>query len=317
MYVVLFKRKIMKQRNCILQMWKLAIVGCLFFMVGCDDEKALEATPYTEEMPFEFPQGKNQWDREIQKIQEDMGVYIVYKDFQTKDLNRGWVIPRPQDIFVGEGLTDVQVPFYFNFVRDNLFRFLNKDFVRPILPKYFYLVNDLHVESNKERKYDVSDKFDGLDFWAISFTDEKIEKLKDEDVKQRRNRMVYAVILKGLEDGFVAEPAGFTDGVDYRKALSYYPTNADYFLNRGFVHYVKEDFTVESPINDIGVLTNKNADFLCYVRQILFETPEKFKAKYPQADYALINRRYQMVLNHFKKNYHLDLSAIALGEPVE
>ena len=181
MYVVLFKRKIMKQRNCILQMWKLAIVGCLFFMVGCDDEKALEATPYTEEMPFEFPQGKNQWDREIQKIQEDMGVYIVYKDFQTKDLNRGWVIPRPQDIFVGEGLTDAQVPFYFNFVRDNLFRFLNKDFVRPILPKYFYLVNDLHVESNKERKYDVSDKFDGLDFWAISFTDEKIEKLKDEE----------------------------------------------------------------------------------------------------------------------------------------
>lgn len=303
----------MRSKNCLLQLWKLLIVGSLFIGTSCEDEKALEATPYEEELPYEFPQGKNEWDREIQKIQENFGIYVVYKGFKTKDLNRGWVIPRPQEIFVGNGLTDDQVSFYFDFVRDNLFRYLDPDFARPLLPKYFYLVDDMHVESDQERKRDVSDKFDGLDFWAISFTDDKIEKLTDADIKQARNKIVYALILKGVEDEVITEPTGFTDGVDYRTALSYYPGNENYFLNRGFVYYVKEDFTRESVIEDLGVLTNKNADLLCYVRQILFETPDKFQAKYPQADYALINRRYRQVLNHFKMNYHLDLNAIALG----
>ena len=58
-----------------------AIIMGLF--ASCYDEKALTPTEDGEGMSrYEFPQGTNAWDKDIEEIAEKFNVYLIYKDLR-------------------------------------------------------------------------------------------------------------------------------------------------------------------------------------------------------------------------------------------
>ena len=53
----------------------LALLG----LASCTDDDGVGTVQRVDLLDFEFPQGNDPWDREIEQIAKDWGMYIIYK----------------------------------------------------------------------------------------------------------------------------------------------------------------------------------------------------------------------------------------------
>ncbi len=297
----------------------LAVSLCMIMLISACSKEEEELTSLDLFSPtrFDFPQGDNPWDDKIVEIQQEFGVSLIYKDFSDKDLNKNWTSASGA-IYYGNNLNDEQAEFYVNFLKDHVFKYVNKDIFKQIKAQYYYLVDSLH---NTIGTFIVPHeiKTDGLDFWAICFLPEHIESFKNNDetfIKRRRNNAIYPIIEKAVERGVIEEPANFKKGIDYSTALKYRDYDSDnenYFLRRGFVNKVYTDFSRYTYNSSISRLSGEYEDYLQYIRIAMFLTKEDFKTLYPESEYPLVNSRYEMVVDHIKTNYNIDLQNISAG----
>ena len=58
---------------------KLFIIAlsCIFMMTGCYHEDDVTPSGNYSVLRFEFPQGDNSWDKEIEEIHNKYGVYLI------------------------------------------------------------------------------------------------------------------------------------------------------------------------------------------------------------------------------------------------
>ena len=149
-------------------------------------------------------------------------------------------------------------------------------------------------------------------------------------LKNRRNVFLYLMIEAAMQKNIIKEPLNFRDNMNYTKKIytdmdiedgKASIENPDYYMNRGFIMQIDRTFTDEHTPYTIEDYTNETVeeetyphrDFLFYVRASMFYTKAEFQAKYPPTIYPFINERYNMVIDHMKNIYSIDLEGIAKG----
>ena len=284
---------------------------------SCYKEDPIVATPMRDDLLFEFPQDNQDYDRRIQKIQEEYGTYVIYKDIDQNLLNRAWINLYPSMTLVADPVKEEHINNYLDQLQAHLFDYCDSELMKSYFPKYFFLVNNLHRVDNGVDKAHMVAKTDGVDFWAFSLK-EKDGVMQTVNIRQARLTLAYALIKNAFDEGKIQVPASFYDGVDYKNPI-YDAIYSDgtahewHYQQRGFVKYVQPSFESESRTTDITVVASDGEDFLMYVRKILYTTPAQFISEHSR--WELVMKRYQIVLNMFN-DLGIDLSAISEGPAI-
>lgn len=287
----------------------------LLAAVSCGKEDTIDPTPMRDDLLFEFPQDNQEYDRKIQRIQEEYGTYVIYKDITDNLLNRAWINLYPSMTLTASAVAPEHIDSYVDWLENNLFCYFGSTPLKKFFPRYFFIVDNLHRVENGIDKAHMPAKTDGVDFWAFSRKASSSGVLQSFDEKTVRITFAYALIKTAFEQGQIQVPSSFYQGIDYKNPVY----NAIYndgtvhewhYQLRGFVKYVQPTFEYESPATDISVISMAGEDFLMYVRKILFSTPSQFISE--NARWDLVMSRYQIVLDVFK-DLGIDLGAISEG----
>lgn len=316
MYLLLFVnyliRVVMKKKLLL-----YIALGISLFVLSCSDDGELPLKDDFVSCRFEFPQGTSAADKEIQRIHEEAGVYLIYKKITSRDLNWNWTDPKGTS-YEGTMIREEDITFYLEFLNGNLLKYVEGQYLKNALPVYFYFLE--HLESIKGSRPTVVElRTDGLDFWALALSKEELEALSGQERAELRNRLVYPVLKKLVSKGQIIAPDNFFVGIDYETTLSKKPTTStggrdkNYYLYRGFVDFVDESDFQYTDIPSISMVKATNADLLSYIRIALYYPEEAFQEEYPRETYSLVNDRYQIITSYLKKVYNIDLKAIAKG----
>ena len=130
----------------------LALLG----LASCTDDDGVGTVQRVDLLDFEFPQGNDPWDREIEQIAKDWGMYIIYKNVDSTHLNRMWTTPIYNDpIYVCTTPSNEEIQIYLDLVKEWLLGGMdkNKEEDRRSLPYYLYLVNDLNDGNPRSQTY--------------------------------------------------------------------------------------------------------------------------------------------------------------------
>lgn len=257
----------------------------LLGFASCGDDDNIGFVDKVDLQSFEFPQGDDSWDKEIEQIAKEWGLYIIYKDVDSTHLNRMWTSPIYYDpIYVCKTPSDEDIQVYLDLVKTWLLGSLdkNKEADRKQLPFYLYLVNDLNDGNPRSRTYQknhIQFKKDGLDYWSLSFTSEELEAgLTSEIIHNVACSFSYPGLKVRFSSGEYKIPDEFATMSDYESRIgiryysfeqfkidnpwapdSYYtesimvhpseqdPENA--FKRRGFAPEIGEDF---KPVTTVG-----------------------------------------------------------------
>lgn len=254
-------------------------------MTACYDDDEVHGQPTYNLIGFDFPQGDQPWDKEIEQIAKEWGMYIIYKDVTTAHLNQGWnnhVKNAP--IYTCSTPSGEQVQEYLKLVKDWLLNSLdkNKPEDRKQLPYYFYLVNDFQDSNPDSPTFEEHTmlKQDGANYWTLSFTsDELVAGLTKEQKHTVACAFSYPSMKARFESGeykiapgFAAlsnyeDPIGtrfysmeqwladnpWAEGQEflYETIVSPYERNMENaYQHRGFFPTVREDFRLVTDFED-------------------------------------------------------------------
>lgn len=162
------------------QIYWMLLLSLLGF-ASCGDDDNVGFVEKTSLIQFDFPQGNDPWDKEIEQIAKDWDMYIIYKDIDSTHLNQMWTNPIYYDpIYVGKQVSNEEVQIYLNLIKEWLLGSLdiNKQADKDQLPYYFYILNDFNDGNPRSRTYQknhVRIKKDGFNYWSLSFTTEELE----------------------------------------------------------------------------------------------------------------------------------------------
>jgi lipoprotein len=258
------------------------LVG-LMALCSCADDK-LGEVPVHDLNRFEFPQGNNPWDKEIEQIANDWGMYIIYKNVDSTNLNQVWTMPDFRNpIYVCDEPSDEQIQEYLRIIEEGLLTTLDKakENDRKQLPVYLYLVNNFRDNNQKSETYGktVQIKLDGFDYWSLSFTDQEWEEgISAQTTHKITCAFGYPKIEAALLSGEISIPSEFSRISDYTTRIGttyisfeqflkdnmyllgmpeamqkmiyentvrdYERDNANVYTHRGFVPDLSKDFVV-------------------------------------------------------------------------
>ena len=111
-------------RNKVLQVVIIILWGC----VACTDDDNVKNMNSFNMLRFDFPQGNNPWDKEIEQIAQEWGMYIIYKNVDSTDLNRTWTSSYDTSIpiYVCDEPTDKEIQLYLELIKEWLLGSLDK-----------------------------------------------------------------------------------------------------------------------------------------------------------------------------------------------
>ena len=264
---------------------KQNILWLLLFVVAglasCRDDDPIGVVEMDNLLQYEFPQGTNEWDKEIEQIAKDWGMYIIYKDIDSMALNMTWSTrPTENDpVLVAEPITDEEVPVYLDLVKNYLLANMDNTKKEDLqeLPYYFYFVKDLNDGNPNSATYQqmsLQIYKEGFNYWALSFTSEDLEGgLSAASTHKAACAFTYPGLQSRFRSGEYVVPAEFASISDYetRVGIRYvsledyiaqygemlgtmmyeYSVGPDekdevnYYRNRGFAPVVSENFEIE------------------------------------------------------------------------
>lgn len=303
---------------------------------SCYDEKALTPTEDGEGMSrYEFPQGTNSWDKDIEEIAEEFNVYLIYKNFKHADFNRAWSGGGLGIEYYGEDLSDEYAELSTRFMKEHVFAYLNEKIIPKVLPMYYYMVYDLHVINDIMGmfvfKNPQTDYYQGLDFWAICLVGEdpadsgmlpggeKIDfPTTKEEFFSRRGDVLKTILIKSFEKGNIEVPAGFETGFDYKTEIVYHDyeiDNENHYLKRGFPGQMGTFHGGMSYLESI-TKTNNARNFQDYICFGMYYSTAELDELYPRAEFPLLREKRDFVVKYLKTTYGLDLEAINEGPEI-
>ena len=179
----------------------LALLGCC---VSCgDDQNDLGPLSNVDLQPFEFPQGDDPWDKEIEQIAKDWGMYIIYKNVDSTQLNRQWTTSTDggRKLYNCETPDGEDIQLYLGIVKEWLLGSMdktNKDDLKS-LPYYLYLVNNYGYKDDENQLVPVMLNKNGFNYWSFSLT---TEVLAGEIDKERTHTIACAFSYPALDTRF-------------------------------------------------------------------------------------------------------------------
>lgn len=217
---------------------KIAIVtlAALSTFSACR-EKEDEITPSGNYSPIRggFPQGDSELDKRIYQIQQDYGVYLLYKDVTEEDMNRTWESAGTNNILIAGDEIDREngkwdlpqehLSFYVEFFQEYIFPNITTEFAKSTFPIKIYMIHNLREEprdfgDDEEEKEEENEgtganpnknlHIGTFDNWVISFP-EDIVKGTDSDsiLKQQRCIFMVNVIKNAINKGEITSPKEF------------------------------------------------------------------------------------------------------------
>ena len=213
----------------------------LLGLASCGDDDKIVTVEKVDLLRFDFPQGNDPWDREIEQIAKDWGMYIIYKGVDSTHLNRRWTIPQYNEpIYVCSTPSSEDIQVYLNLVKEWLLGNLDKNKAsdRSQLPVYLYLVNNLldgNPHSPTYKRGHISLKKDGMDFWCLSFMSEELAAgLTPEMI----HNIACSFSYPGLKARFLSGEYKIADDFAYM---------SDYDSPIGIRYYSLEDWLQDNP----------------------------------------------------------------------
>lgn len=311
-----------------------SLIFLLATLVACDDEKTL--FPRSEDASsisrFEFPQGSNSWDSDLEEIANTFGTIPIYTAFDTLDLNQAWAGAFTIKYY-GEPLSDEYAIFYTDFFKNQVFSFLKPELCKGVLPNYIYLVDDLRqVVAGAIGYAPLLCFWGGLDYWAFSFRAKEenlayydygsiiIRPYKPYDLpktpweyKMRRTVILQNILAKMVEKGKIVIPADFQTGgaFDYSKKFSISVNAENYYMKLGYLGSMLAaayDFT---PLQT-NVTMDAKTNFASYLKLGMRYTRDSVLIKYPEDKYPLIIRYYDFTVKYMKDKYDWDITRMAV-----
>lgn len=169
----------------------------------------------------------------------------------------------------------------------------------------------------------VPTKFDGIDYWAISFTHSQTQQTDKKALHRMRYSFINQILTQMKQDGRIVDPDGLRDGLDFTTSLNRNnASNPNYVYNRGFIEWIDEDMrkgSMWSISTSYYRAPNYNSGghyvdfFLSYVRAAMTYSREAFYKEYPKEKYPLVAERFELAISYMKEKHGVDLQAIALG----
>lgn len=361
-------------------------VASLITMTACTpSEDPITPSGNYSVLRMEFPQGNNSWDEDIKEIHDKYGVYLLYKDITPADLNRKWTGIGTGKLYYGDDVPGTEVPYYVDFFKNNVFPYASTEMIQKNFPVKIYLQKDFRgVDPNLGGGDDsgtggtggtgtggtgtggtgtgtgtgsteiyipdvagfTPTKFDGFDYWAISFSNtelywlQKRAELKDKENKTdvekaelakanealavKRFSFINQFLTSQRMDNTLPEPEGLRDGMDFVSRLDRSnPNHKNYVFNRGLIRWVDDNGVEEGSLWSIATTYYKQPNynssgmyrdfFSLYIRAAMRFSPEEFYEKYPKEKYPLISEKYELVVRYMKDKYGIDLPGIAKG----
>ena len=317
----------MKYRNIFNLLFLLAA------LVACDDED--ELYPRSEDVNsvsrFEFPQGDNAWDKDLEEISHTFGIIPIYKGFDTIALNQAWSGVFRMNYY-GENLSDEYAEFYTNFIKNHVFAHLKLEYCKGVLPNYLYLVDDLRQKFSGYIGYSPQPCYwNGMDYWAFSFR-AKEENLAYRDLgngvierlftpwdlpstawesKTFRVRILQNILERIVNKGNIEVLAEFNSSdFDYTKKPVNKPDDANYYLKLGYPGKMRSPIYNFEPIAS-GTMDAKT-NFTCYLKLGLRYTRDSVEILYPKEKYPLIIKYYDLTMKYMKDKYDWDITQAAV-----
>ena len=329
----------------------ILLLACIVSLNACNEEELL--TPSGNYSPIRggFPQGESMHDSIINKIKNEYGVYLLYKDITEEDLNRDWVSAGTGDIYVGGyederddlawNLPEEHLPFYVDYFYNYIFPNISKEFATSTFPVKIYMIHNLRTEPRDYGEGNVSGgtsgdpfksiKLGNFDNWAISFKDEVINGNDAEyTLRQQRCMFMIQAIYNAITKGEITSPVEFWSGFDFsadKKMNHVDPDKANYKYKLGFVDMINDNFGtgvqkqvfVPPYANETSCYywekdkyPNYNL-FTTYIKNAMWLTPEEFDARYPASKYPMIAEKYNIITTYMLETYGIDLIGIACG----
>ena len=292
---------------------------CLLF-VSCYNEDALKTSDEENIDRFEFPQGNNTWDEDIQEILDQYGVMLVYKGVTSADLSRSWMSYASTNNSAEE-LKDEEVKFLVNYLKNHIFAYLTPQATRKVLPMYYYMVYSFRSMGWGGYWYFGKNKFDGMDYWSIcmysdnpeegSFYKKIVPPSTEEEYFICRGTILMEILERAVKKGTIEIPEQFHEGFDYTSAVNSYDENAEnYYKRRGLPGL---NYGVDSGLQRVAWigLMNRYENVMAYILLGMKYSPEEREEGWFK--YPMIQEKYEYLSNYLKTEYGLDLDAMRVG----
>lgn len=214
----------------------VALFGCC---LSCgDDQDNLAPLSDVDLQPLKFPQGNNPWDKEIEQIAKDWGMYIIYKDVDSTLLNRIWTTSMEgRQTYTCDPLNDDEIQVSLALVKNWLLGSLDKERKEDLkeLPYYFYLVKNYGYKGYENELVPVMLNKNGFNYWSLSFT---TEQFSDGIDKEMTHTVACAFSYPGLKTRFLSGEYVVAPDFEYM---------SDYESKIGTRYHSFEDFLQENP----------------------------------------------------------------------
>ncbi len=281
-------------------------LGIICFILGitaCAEDKPLEEI---EDWKSEYtlPQGGNAAaDEIIMQLYREYGCYFLY-DYTYYDFHYditsnsyGYELPNPEH--VDEMLT---------FLNQVWLQFYPKEFLKKHLPYRVLFAKDLYTVASSGSISRGQDIFLGAQTVAFGFCSDTV--LTDS------RKLTYKRSIHKKFWSFWIDDAAILDMPEDFFTVSDYTTKPKAATVRG-AGFVKDDAnnreiyanstTWPSANNDANILKRQLNDFWSYMYNMIYRTDADWAA---DLEYPLIKQKYDIIVNHYKNKYGLDIANI-------
>ena len=267
---------------------------------------------------FEFPQGDNPWDLLAEDIHNKYGIYLIYKDIDSMDLNRSWYATSANNS--GSDLTDQQAEAHMNFMSEHIFNYLSPAITKGAIKPLYYLVYNFYGYSAAAYgRAPLLNYTNGIDFWVNSIFNEATQTMPADPAKLKEYRVLtmMPILQNAYLRGNIQLSDDFFDLFDFVTPIDMYsPDSPDYYLTRGFPGKLLDDkyeFEASYMFYEGVSLYTHDYTFKVYLFLALRYSKEELEAQYPSASYPLIHTGRDTIIDLLKDTYGIDLCAIEQG----
>ena len=294
------------------------LLGVLVGMiVGCDNDDNITPTeePETFDGLYVLPQGNHDYDARIVALSEKYNTRIYYKfvakdyywtissdirwtlDTATKARKAGYEAEVADENYVG-GQLDLLENHFFKYFSDTLL-YRVMPFKVLLISKFDYVKAGSGMPTELDRT--LTHAYFGYDYIGFNWGNAEVKRMTAGQVNTFKSEAVAKFLQGIVERGLIKRTTLFTSATDYNSSAI---TNANKY-EYGILHYSYRTIA---------------GDWEQYVNAIVSTPYEQLIAPggilHPDIDKKqMIRKKYTYMIDHFKKEYNIDLQAI--GDDVQ
>lgn len=286
-------------------------LGVLFMLIACDDESALRPSDKPENVygDYMLPQGNHEYDTRIVNYFEKYNTVILYKfnekefwwnltsdvrwkyDSVTNKTKEGYEMVSADTLYVGEQLALIQ---------DKFFTYFPDEFLNQNLPLKTLLVGGLKYVKDLSRypteaDWSLVNVYSGYDYLCVNWANKDVKSMTPAQINQFKSDMCYTFLKRLFDAQIMPYSLEFVGVSNYSQSI-----NQSTKYQYGFLDHMNKTM---------------NADWLNYIRMCIENPYEKLIAEggYLHSGIdtrGLIKKKYNIMIEHFKNTYNIDLQAI-------